>query len=98
MNESRNEPCHCGSGRKYKKCCLWKDKKAAAEYHTTPEVPIRFLAMSRKGDGPVQIQTGDTLADLPDNPILDEFAEHYQREQEVSLKLVAEKRPSYAGW
>jgi len=31
MNESRNEPCHCGSGRKYKKCCLWKDKKAAAE-------------------------------------------------------------------
>ncbi|WP_122781441.1 SEC-C metal-binding domain-containing protein [Burkholderia pseudomallei] len=18
----RNEPCHCGSGRKYKKCCL----------------------------------------------------------------------------
>jgi wobble nucleotide-excising tRNase len=69
----------------------------AAEYHTTPEVPIRFLAMSRKGDGPVQIQTGDTLADLPDNPILDEFAEHYQREQEASLKFVAEKRPSYAG-
>jgi hypothetical protein len=31
MNESRNEPCHCGSGRKYKNCCLWKDKKAAAE-------------------------------------------------------------------
>lgn len=31
MNESRNEPCHCGSGKKYKKCCLWKDKKAAAE-------------------------------------------------------------------
>ena len=21
----RNEPCHCGSGRKYKKCCLEKD-------------------------------------------------------------------------
>lgn len=31
MNISRNEPCHCGSGKKYKKCCLWKDKKAAAE-------------------------------------------------------------------
>ncbi len=69
----------------------------AAEYHTTPEVPIRFLAMSRRGDGPVQIQSGDTLADLQDNPILDEFAEHYQREQEASLKFVAEKRPSYAG-
>jgi len=21
----RNEPCHCGSGRKYKKCCLSKE-------------------------------------------------------------------------
>ncbi len=34
----RNEPCHCGSGRKYKRCCLEKDnaeasaaRKAAAE-------------------------------------------------------------------
>ncbi len=25
----RNEPCPCGSGRKYKKCCLEKDEKAA---------------------------------------------------------------------
>src|SRR5438094_9940571 len=25
----RNEPCHCGSGRKYKHCCLEKDEKAA---------------------------------------------------------------------
>jgi hypothetical protein len=26
----RNEPCHCGSGRKYKHCCLTKDEKKAA--------------------------------------------------------------------
>ncbi len=26
----RNEPCHCGSGRKYKQCCLEKDEKAAS--------------------------------------------------------------------
>ena len=26
----RNEPCHCGSGRKYKQCCLAKDEAAAA--------------------------------------------------------------------
>lgn len=25
---SRNAPCHCGSGRKYKKCCEKKEKKA----------------------------------------------------------------------
>jgi hypothetical protein len=26
----RNEPCHCGSGRKYKHCCIEKDAAAAA--------------------------------------------------------------------
>jgi hypothetical protein len=25
----RNEPCHCGSGRKYKHCCLEKDDRQA---------------------------------------------------------------------
>ena len=23
----RNDPCHCGSGKKYKKCCIFKDAK-----------------------------------------------------------------------
>jgi hypothetical protein len=27
----RNEPCHCGSGRKYKQCCLAKDEAEAAK-------------------------------------------------------------------
>lgn len=27
----RNEPCHCGSGLKYKRCCLAKDESAVAE-------------------------------------------------------------------
>jgi len=31
----RNEPCPCGSGRKYKNCCLWKD--AAAKVALLPE-------------------------------------------------------------
>ena len=22
----RNDPCHCGSGKKYKKCCMAKDE------------------------------------------------------------------------
>lgn len=28
---SRNDPCHCGSGRKYKKCCLEKDEKSKSQ-------------------------------------------------------------------
>jgi hypothetical protein len=27
----RNDPCHCGSGRKYKQCCLDKDQAAERE-------------------------------------------------------------------
>ncbi len=25
----RNEPCPCGSGKKYKKCCVLKERKAS---------------------------------------------------------------------
>lgn len=28
MKLGRNDPCHCGSGKKYKKCCLQKDEEA----------------------------------------------------------------------
>jgi hypothetical protein len=50
----RNQPCHCGSGRKYKQCCLDKDHaqasaeraKAAADAaaepsEASPSAPIR---------------------------------------------------------
>lgn len=33
MKLGRNEPCHCGSGKKYKKCCLEKDE---AEQRAAP--------------------------------------------------------------
>ena len=29
----RNEPCRCGSGRKYKQCCLDKDEAEARAAH-----------------------------------------------------------------
>jgi hypothetical protein len=29
----RNEPCHCGSGRKYKQCCLRKDEAETRAAH-----------------------------------------------------------------
>jgi hypothetical protein len=37
----RNDPCHCGSGRKYKQCCLQKDEAAArdARAKTADEAP-----------------------------------------------------------
>lgn len=37
----RNDPCHCGSGKKYKQCCLGKDeeKARAARAKATSEAP-----------------------------------------------------------
>jgi SEC-C motif-containing protein len=41
----RNEPCHCGSGRKYKLCCLEKDNVAltAANARTAAAQPAEAV-------------------------------------------------------
>lgn len=49
---------------------------------------IRFNALSREGDAPVRVQSGDVLADLEENPIPDEFAEHDQRKQEAAARYL----------
>ena len=38
MVVSRNAPCPCGSAKKYKKCCLAQDQKAAAEQREQPRL------------------------------------------------------------
>lgn len=35
----RNDPCPCGSGKKYKKCCLAKDEAEARASHLQPSAP-----------------------------------------------------------
>ena len=49
----RNEPCHCGSGRKYKQCCLPADealaaaaRKVQAEVTAATEVPADGVAVN----------------------------------------------------
>jgi hypothetical protein len=47
----RNEPCRCGSGRKYKHCCLEKDdaKAAAARAKAAAEVPVPQVEAASSG-------------------------------------------------
>jgi len=55
-----------------------------SEYAKRPDVPIRFFAFHREDEhGPVLVSPGSTLAELPDNPILDEFAKHYDFERRL---------------
>ena len=39
QNLGRNDACHCGSGRKYKHCCLDKDQ-AAARATSETDTPV----------------------------------------------------------
>lgn len=59
----RNDKCHCGSGKKYKKCCLDKDEQAAREHliatESTPEI-------RHTPEGITEIVDEDNLIDLPD--------------------------------
>ena len=45
MKIGRNDPCHCGSGKKYKKCCLAKDdaSKSAAVSQSSPSSPLPWV-------------------------------------------------------
>jgi len=56
----RNDPCHCGSGRKYKHCCLEKDEakartaraKAAAKAAKTAAPPAEDTPAVKKPPKP----------------------------------------------
>ena len=50
MRGGRNEPCHCGSGLKYKRCCLHEDAETAAAGVRAQEDAAATAAL---GGGPV---------------------------------------------
>ena len=53
MKTGRNYPCPCGSGKKYKKCCLLKNKQSSSTvFHFNEET-----------DFPHIIPTAETLYD-----------------------------------
>jgi len=55
----RNAPCPCGSGKKYKKCCLAKDEREAA---------LRRMSSSATA-GPSYVLEDDGLDDLSNSVI-----------------------------
>jgi protein O-GlcNAc transferase len=57
MKLGRNDPCHCGSGKKYKLCCLLSEKTSAANIHSentliSKAIPrVQFLLIRAWGAG-----------------------------------------------
>jgi hypothetical protein len=48
MQAGRNDPCPCGSGKKYKKCCWTKDKDRNLPASPAAVAPPQFTESSRK--------------------------------------------------
>ena len=48
----RNDPCHCGSGKKYKQCCLAKDEVKEREARTEAAAPPETEAASAEAPAP----------------------------------------------
>ena len=65
---------------------LSNELSLAAEYQTDEgkAANIRFFCLGRdQSSEPVRIASGATLAEIPENPILQEFAAHYDRERSL---------------
>jgi predicted ATPase len=72
---------------------LTNELSVAAEYGT-PEAQAakpRFFCLGRSGREPVTVQWADAVADLVSNPILEEFAAHYDRQQKLFAQAGAPK-------
>jgi hypothetical protein len=58
----RNDPCHCGSGKKYKQCCLGKDE--AAERAARAKAAEK-AEKADKSEKPETAETASTPAAAP---------------------------------
>jgi hypothetical protein len=63
----RNEPCPCGSGRKYKRCCLEQDEARAARGRATREA---LVGTSSPDVRPPRDGAIDLVIDTPAGPMI----------------------------
>lgn len=65
----RNEPCPCGSGKKYKKCCESKDLEAAAE-RARANAPAATQRRAAHAPPPIEWESVETVIDDLSNSVL----------------------------
>jgi tetratricopeptide (TPR) repeat protein len=83
----RNDPCHCGSGKKYKKCCLSKDEAANITRITVNSSPLTeaeiyesVIDRELKWDNPLYLITAHML-------VKNMAAEYPQHEVITAIRL-----------
>src|SRR5271166_934079 len=75
----RNDPCPCGSGKKYKQCCLEKDEAAERTLAAPASVPPRQI-------GNVAMEVADRLA--PSTYDVDETEDELATASNAAVDLV----------
>jgi tetratricopeptide (TPR) repeat protein len=107
----RNDPCHCGSGAKYKKCCLPKDEATEREglaeaQRRREELPagrrlqVQKLkaAMAAKLADAEDLEDDDTLMD-ESNAVIDLIRTGKLDEAEAAARALQARHPEvHDGW
>ncbi|MDJ0873338.1 MAG: SEC-C metal-binding domain-containing protein [Gammaproteobacteria bacterium] len=89
----RNQPCPCGSGKKYKHCCLSKDQaaRAAAARHTKQHLP-------RAAPSETGFFLGEDDLDKLSNRVVDLIDEGRLEEAERVCQELKEQYPEVIDW
>jgi tetratricopeptide (TPR) repeat protein len=87
----RNQPCPCGSGKKYKRCCLSKDQasRVAAARHGAQRLPAPPTNGFFLGE--------DDLDELS-NRVVDLINDGRLQEAEVACQELKEQYPEVIDW
>jgi tetratricopeptide (TPR) repeat protein len=85
MPPGRNEPCHCGSGRKFKHCCGKTPDAAPAAHHTPPDAARAWTLGQALEDQGLLERAADSFARA--TALYPEFAEAHNDLGQVLLRL-----------
>jgi len=90
----RNQPCPCGSGKKYKRCCWSADQAARAEAARHTEPPLsRAVPLDEDG-----FFLGEDDLDRLSNRVVDLIAEGRLEEAEAACQELKEQYPEVIDW
>lgn len=112
MNKlGRNDKCHCGSGKKYKKCCLEKDKQATPlDLQVTPASFDHLLSyeevkvmstneiISKLRNMGIPFTQEEFLHDINNSYSAEDISESWFRDYSLKIKGKDEDFPWMAAW
>ena len=82
----RNDPCPCGSGKKYKKCCYQKDQGKG----TTPALTKRAIKVIGKGAS--QEEKGQSKSQMFDRAVETQQRAESEAEEKAKAKAAADEK------